>query len=596
MSKNNSLKLGFLFGAGAEKSFGLPDGGEFALSLFKYNYNNIKAEFNNALTAIKEDTNRAYYNWLSIPKNRQIRSFSKQDFQIVLESTAEQKKAAIIEYLNNIDDHAINIYKKLPQNLELSTKANSPSVNPALEQWYKTLRETLTPEKLELNLHISLNQQFQTQANDLSKFLSSKTFAVLLTTLRLPYYEDSCALAKDKQQPVDNAIPKSIYLRLNEACKVILYMALLACGDDILKALNSCFFTSDNEQDQVLCDVCALFTMDNSDAAEQIFNFIVQEPIDMPVNEDEKKTISALELLNIIVYKLSYQLCAQSMDYQKLIDNYFRYIMTPKTDWAKFTKIFLFLRAAYDAIMATEIPEDKLSASESGSYYHDIVSKLKQEPAPFVLVALGSSNYRDLYQEIVARNVANQDAKYLKRFGKLTRLNGGVDEFYNPYKNSLVSKEKVNKFLCQDTNQLVAPFFFTQSGIKPITAIEVSCRYAELYQNYKTADAIVAIGFNFNADDSHINTIFRDLVENHNKHLICTSIKEPIEVNSENKSTIKFSKEEQEQELCDKLRIDDTKARARVHVIILDKETRKLKLENKPLWLDYIINSLKQHH
>ena len=79
-----------------------------------------------------------------------------------------------------------------------------------------------------------------------------------------------------------------------------------------------------------------------------------------------------------------------------------------------------------------------------------------------------------------------------------------------------------NKFLAH--HQLVAPFFFTQSGIKPITAIEVSCRYADLYRSYLQADAIIAIGFNFNADDNHINTIFRDLVESKKKHLICTSI------------------------------------------------------------------------
>ena len=32
------LNIGFFFGAGAEKGFGLPDGGEFAIKLFNQSY------------------------------------------------------------------------------------------------------------------------------------------------------------------------------------------------------------------------------------------------------------------------------------------------------------------------------------------------------------------------------------------------------------------------------------------------------------------------------------------------------------------------------------------------------------------------------
>ena len=207
-----------------------------------------------------------------------------------------------------------------------------------------------------------------------------------------------------------------------------------------------------------------------------------------------------------------------------------------------------------------------------------------------------------------------------ERFGSLSRLNGGVGEFYNPYKNSLViisdeefkeeaetrakaetvdmaraegkakSKAKndkqdempsINRFIFK--NQLITPFFFTQSGTKPMTSIDISCRYADLYRNYQEADAIVVIGFNFNSDDSHINTIFRDLVENKRKMLICLSI------DSDN------DKEHQEKELCKKLRIDDNKAMKRVKVLVIDKETRSLKNDKgqSTLWLDYIIEYCK---
>lgn len=45
MSNNREVTLGFFFGAGAERNFGLPDGGEFALSLFKQDYSELKKDF-----------------------------------------------------------------------------------------------------------------------------------------------------------------------------------------------------------------------------------------------------------------------------------------------------------------------------------------------------------------------------------------------------------------------------------------------------------------------------------------------------------------------------------------------------------------------
>ena len=108
--------------------------------------------------------------------------------------------------------------------------------------------------------------------------------------------------------------------------------------------------------------------------------------------------------------------------------------MTPSTDWAKFTKIILFLRAAYEAIVNPSVSDDDL---KKPSYYQDIIKALAQEDPAFTLVALGSSNYIDFYGRLVhlladELRPANTDKKkYLQRFGTLERLNGGVDEFYN---------------------------------------------------------------------------------------------------------------------------------------------------------------------
>ena len=84
-----------------------------------------------------------------------------------------------------------------------------------------------------------------------------------------------------------------------------------------------------------------------------------------------------------------------------LVDNYFRYIMSPKTDWAKFTKMFLFLRAAYDAITSKENTLSDEALNEQDSYYKDIITELKNDNASVEIKALASTNYHDYYGRLV---------------------------------------------------------------------------------------------------------------------------------------------------------------------------------------------------
>ena len=52
-------------------------------------------------------------------------------------------------------------------------------------------------------------------------------------------------------------------------------------------------------------------------------------------------------------------------------------------------------------------------------------------------------------------------------------LNGSVKDYYDPYKNRIINN------LCEvkDREQIVVPFIFTQSGVKPLTSITMSQRY-----------------------------------------------------------------------------------------------------------------------
>ena len=148
-------------------------------------------------------------------------------------------------------------------------------------------------------------------------------------------------------------------------------------------------------------------------------------------------------------------------------------------------------------------------------------------------------------------------------------MNGSVSDFYNPYKNNIV--QFIDK--PDDLEQLHFPFILTQSGLKPLTSVEMSRRYVNLFDSFKESDAIIVVGFRFNSDDGHINGLFRSLIEEHNKKIFIVGI------DSERKI---------KQTAIGNLRID--KNISNIIPVAVDGETRK---KDDSLWIDFIINTLQ---
>ena len=577
-------KLAILFGAGAEQSFGLPNGGEFAISLFTQKYDSLRSELRQALDTItnKQPRNSNYIEWLNYtsPSINRISTFGKYDFEQVIMSSAEQKKQDIKDFLIKIDENACSLCKKLIGDKSLTKNTI-----------YEDLKRALHLGNSDENPIVEFSETFSDKKDyesfsgkkDYDGFFTSETISLIISTL---------SQAHSNQITIN----PSQHETLKECFRVLLFMIVITCGDELLKKLNRGIFTSENETTH---DYLALFeemfTMKYDRAAGIIYDFIQKQ---RPEFKDCPDTVE--RFINLI-HRLTFNLCSTSIDYQMLIDNYFRYIMSPKTDWAKFTKMFLFLRAAYDAITSKENTLSDKDLKEQDSYYKDIITELTKDNASVEIKALASTNYHDYYGRLVKlineskiEDGTLDEASLEARFGKVMRLNGGVGEFYNPYKNSLVKRELTNTAAEQDNsdnlflyqNQLVTPFFFTQSGIKPMTAIDISCLYTEMYSKFKEADIIVVIGFNFNSDDNHINTIIRDLVENHNKTLVL------ITVGADTAEAL----DEKKEEVCKKLRIDPTEAQDRVKVLNVDSESRvPTSMHGNPAsWLDYLAN-LKIH-
>ena len=189
-----------------------------------------------------------------------------------------------------------------------------------------------------------------------------------------------------------------------------------------------------------------------------------------------------------------------------MIDGHFRYLYSPRTEWSKFTKIAVFLSVVREYMAEKEVASLPAIAAADG-YYHDLNGLIADG---IEVTAIGTSNYTNALEAVLGPR-----AKGIP----IQKLNGSLRDYYDPYLNRMVESTATDGNPPANDHLLV-PFLFTQSGVKPLTSISMSRRYVDLYDSFKTADAIVVVGFGFNGDDGHINAMLRALVEEEHKTLI----------------------------------------------------------------------------
>lgn len=188
---------------------------------------------------------------------------------------------------------------------------------------------------------------------------------------------------------------------------------------------------------------------------------------------------------------------ASVLDYKTLIDANWHSLYCPKSDWTKFCKISIFLLTVHKYI--SSIGEKAIHSNPDG-YYNMMKDSLTD--GAFEVSGIGTTNYNNFIADILERD-------------DIVFLNGSVSAWYDPYLNKIGKKDE----LTQEEGHFIVPLIFTQSGTKPMTSISMSEKYVNLYHAWKKADAVVAVGFGFNADDEHINGILRTLVNDNGKDL-----------------------------------------------------------------------------
>lgn len=450
--------ISVFFGAGAEIGYGLPSGGKFALEIFRCPNEEDKEAFRHQIQNINRMSQIATQ-WLPDNyTNKRLNVFGKGEFEGLIASSLENRRNNILAYLDNFDEHVINI----------------------LQNWHVT--EEVVRQKFTNETNEHIGDQLYSQSVRLNEKLAAQVplfdSAYFSAFLRL--------LAKHPQEQHTKRIVRAF-----------LELLVGAFGQSLVSQLNEELFTEAPDELSVFDDLSGIFSLNYQGVGQTGMEIVIEEqPLDI---DDSTEGLTIFKELGRSILEEIY---CQAMDYQALIDSHFRYLYNPKAHWAKFTRIAIFLHTVRRYItQSVQVDPHKISIGPG--YYHDLLNMKEL----FTVKAIGSTNYNNFVQQVISGTELSNTPVY--------HLNGSVNEYYDPFKNEILT----DPIDIEKEGRLLVPFMFTQSGIKPLTSVGMSRKYVELYDHFIESDIVCVIGYGFNGDDGHINGMFRSLVEQENKKL-----------------------------------------------------------------------------
>lgn len=454
------MEIGFLFGAGAEVGYGLPSGGKFALDIFRQDIQPSKEAFKKMRESIDSRTSYAT-NWLPDDyQSKNIGSYGKSVFETIIKDTIEHNRDKIIEQVNNFDLIAEN-------EIEIINAEFNQDVKKIIEEKIET-----TIDNINLAQRIKYTDEFK----EGDKIFCNNYLAALLEI----YEENKLAQEGHKQE-------------LRKILLSIFQLQVGALSENLTRKISDNLFQKNELELDIFDDIGDCFTINYQSTGINGLEYVTEKRDKKAINSDDDAII-------ILATNIIESIYASVLDYKSLIDSNWHYLYCPREEWAKFCKISIFLLTVQNYMVNCF----QGLKSPGNGYYDDLKKALSQD---FDSKMIATTNYNTLAKDIIEKEIVY--------------LNGAIDIFYDPYLNQLDLEENFAK---KPENHFIVPLMFTQSGTKPMTSIDMSIKYVEMYQKFKEADAICIIGFGFNKDDEHINGILRTLIDRDEKRIIIIDV------------------------------------------------------------------------
>ncbi len=451
--------IGLFFGAGADIPYGLPSGGRFAVDIFRQDASNAKARFNSMLERV-DPTSRYATDWLPEQYHRKpVYSFSRQQYRSLIESTLDYRRDDITNFFDSFDERAHQVLGR-PEHADL-------------EDDIETALNSLDGSGIGTRTY---SQEFQlNQSLGASNALFGTNFFSALVTGVLEAPDEDAA-------------------KVRRALIATLQLFLGAHGHSLLEALNQGLFERAPDLG-IFDELVSIFSLEFAEVGDRALDVVLKD--EEAFERPSDPSVDPANVLAHLGFLMLEQLFVETLDYQMLIDEHFRYLFEPRANWPKFTRLSIFLWSVHDYMTSTTADLDDDTLEQAEGYYHDLCMAHGNQVE---VGCVGTTNYNSLYERV--RDLLGSAAPAAHQ------LNGSTRDFYDPYRNRI---EQLNSNEVDGLSEIRVPFLLTQSGLKPMTSVTMSRRYVDLFDQMAECDAVAVVGYGFNSDDGHINTLFRDL-------------------------------------------------------------------------------------
>lgn len=286
----------------------------------------------------------------------------------------------------------------------------------------------------------------------------------------------------------------------NELSKILLAILQLHIGalsETLTRKINDGVFEKKDDELDILDDIGEIIQLNYATSGLNGMEYLLEQH-KAEIDSDSGKILRFAQNIIESIY-------STVLDYKSLIDSNWHYLYSPESDWAKFCKICIFLLNVRNYII--NIADNAKPLTKYG-YYNMLKDAIDRKL--FEVSVVATTNYNNFIKEILESDVSF--------------LNGSTELWYDPYINRMGNKEELTNW----EKHILVPLMFTQSGTKPMTCIEMSKQYVDTYCKWKNSDAIVIVGFGFGADDEHINSIIRTLLEVDEKKVIIVTVEKSM--------------------------------------------------------------------
>ncbi len=509
------VKIGILFGAGAERYHSLPSGAD-------YTYDTLCTRKDKLYEALKK-----FYEKRT--NDRYVKKHTRAEFLFSHKSHVYRRmielsvlSALKIEFNNDDYDNA-NIKKEIvdycyeinnPYNTYVKHKARREIVTKAFNEYIESYDDKNSHDKLSAK-DIQLNED------------SINTILKVLYMLALEFDLDD--------KIIFDSIDKKEFSDQNKDLKSELYYRLLS-GVIRKNKESLAFFKPYDDLPEYHKDFITWFVKNNLK-----YYGVVEKDFSTIINPKEAGNIKFWRLVNYFwsaYFSILIPMLKLSSKYCHLVDDK-NQVFDKLLNQAEKDKLLLFEVLHHfsteDYLKESSINAKRIVSNTAAESYYYSAFKEENIPIDFAL----TTNYTPFIKTLDLKDNA------------YCYLAGTVFEFEYPYEMRIINVCNHSNVI--KDNDLVFPYILTQAPVKPIIEPKQIKEYSKAINYLDSCELLIILGYSLSENDNHINSLLREYITKPNKkmlvcHYCCSS--DTISCQSNKKEEVKKT-------ICQKLRIKD---------------------------------------